>query len=178
MPLNENSPPSSPKRRWLLKSALVVGAVGAALGGSVFWKRGVSGGVLTEDGREVMKAVARSVLADMLPTDPAAREAKLEGQMKRLNEVIQTMPSSSQMELAALLGLLANAPTRLLVTGLSSAWGKASTEEVSQALEGMRIHKLPTTMMSYHAVRDLTCISFFTNPDNWAMTGYPGPLEI
>lgn len=178
MTVNESSSPASPKRRWLLKSALALGAVGAALGGSVYWNRGVSAGVLTEHGREVMKAVARAVLADVLPTDPAAREAKLEGQLKRLNEVIQSMPSSSQMELAALLGLLANAPTRLMLTGLSSSWAKASTEEILQALEGMRIHKLPTTMMSYHAVRDLTCLSFFSNPDNWSTTGYTGPIEI
>jgi hypothetical protein len=178
MTLNESTPPVSPKRRWLLKSALALGAVGTALGGSVFWNRGISAGILTEPGRNVMKAIARAVLSDMLPTDPAAREAKLEGQLHRLNEVIQTMPASSQMELAALLGLLANAPTRLMVTGLSSSWAKASTEEVAQALESMRIHKLPTTMLSYHAVRDLTCIAFFTNPDNWSITGYPGPLDI
>jgi hypothetical protein len=178
MTSNDSTSPSSPKRRWLLKSALVLGAVGAALGGSVFWNRGISDGVLTEHGRDVMKAIARAVLSDMLPTDPAAREAKLEGQMKRLGEVVATMPPSSQMELGALLGLLANASTRLLVTGLSSSWAKASTEEIAQALESMRIHKLPTTMLSYHAVRDITCISFFTNPDNWAITGYPGPLEI
>lgn len=178
MTLNAPTPPSSPKRRWLLKSALALGAVGAALGGAVYWKRGLSGGALTESGREVMKAIARAVLSDMLPTEPAAREAKLEGQLKRLDEVVATMPSSAQMELGALLGLLANAPTRLLVTGLSSSWTKASTEEIAQALESMRIHKLPTTMLSYHAVRDLTCIAYFTNPDNWSTTGYPGPLEI
>ncbi|MBC7699119.1 hypothetical protein [Aquabacterium sp.] len=178
MTQNDTTQPSSPKRRWLLKSALALGAVGAALGGAVFWKRGITDGTLTDSGKEVLKAVASAVLADMLPTDPAAREAKLEGQLLRLNQVIQTMPSSAQGELAALLGLLANAPTRLMVTGLSSAWAKASTEEISAALESMRIHKLPTTMLSYHAVRDLTCIAFFTNPDNWALTGYPGPLDI
>lgn len=178
MTLKDTTPPSSPKRRWLLKSALALGAVGAALGGAVFWNRGFANGALTDAGKEVLKGVARAVLADMLPTDPAAREAKLEGQMLRLNQVIQTMPSSAQGELAALLGLLVNAPTRLMVTGLSSSWAKASTEEISEALESMRIHKLPTTMLSYHAVRDLTCIAFFTNPDNWALTGYPGPLEI
>lgn len=178
MTVNDNTSPTSPKRRWLLKSALALGAVGAALGGAVFWNRGVSNGALTDSGKDVLKAVARAVLSDMLPTDPAAREAKLEGQMQRLNEVIRTMPASAQNELAALLGLMVNAPTRLMVTGLSSSWAKASTEEVAEALESMRIHTLPTTMLSYHAVRDLTCIAFFTNPDNWALTGYPGPLDL
>jgi hypothetical protein len=178
MPLKESTPPSSPKRRWLLKSALVIGAVGAALGGSVFWNRGISGGILTEHGRDVFKAISRAVLSHVLPTDPAAREAKLDSHLHRLNEFIQTLPSSSQMELAALLGVLANAPTRLMMTGLSTSWAKASTEEVTQALESMRVHALPTTMLSYHAVRDLTAIAFFTNPDNWALAGYPGPMDI
>jgi hypothetical protein len=42
----------------------------------------------------------------------------------------------------------------------------------------MRVPALPTTMLSYHAVRDLTAIAFFTNPDNWALAGYPGPMDI
>ncbi|MDE2402144.1 MAG: hypothetical protein KGL90_10805 [Burkholderiales bacterium] len=174
----KTSEPTSPKRRWLLKTGLVIGAVGAALGGSVFWKRGISNGRLTEPGRAVLKGVGRAVLSDMLPTDPSAREIKLEGMMKRLSEIITSMPTSSQQELAALLGLLANAPTRLLIAGLSSPWETASTEDIAQALESMRINKLPTTVMSYHAVRDLAGLAFFTNPDNWSLIGYPGPLDI
>ncbi|MES2088675.1 MAG: hypothetical protein V4532_01635 [Pseudomonadota bacterium] len=174
----DSPPPPSSKRRWLLKSAVVLGAVGAVVGGSVFWNRGISHGRLTEHGQDVFKAVTRAALSHILPTDEASRDAKLEAQMRRLNEMIKSMPPSAQKELSALLGLLVNAPTRLMITGLTSAWSKASVEEVTQALEGMRIHKLPTTMISYHALRDLTCIAFFSNPDNWSLSGYPGPLDI
>lgn len=174
----DSPPPKSLKRRWLLKSALVLGAVGAALGGSVFWNRGISNGALTEHGRDILKAVTRAILSHLLPADEASREAKLEGHMTRLNEVIQSMPASGQMEFSTLLGLLANAPTRLMITGLSSSWSKASVEEVTQALESMRIHKLPTSMLCYHALRDVSCLAFFSNPDNWALAGYPGPLDI
>ncbi len=170
--------PSSLKRRWLLKSALVLGAVGATLGSSVFWNRGIAKGQLTERGRDVFKAMTRAALSHMLPTDAAQRDAKLDANLTRLNEMVKSMPPSAQMELSALLGLLVNAPTRLMVTGLTHSWADASVEEVTQALESMRIHSLPTTMISYHALRDLTCIAFFTTPDNWSLSGYSGPLDI
>jgi hypothetical protein len=42
----------------------------------------------------------------------------------------------------------------------------------------MRMHTLPTTQMAYHAVRDITCVQFFTAPDNWNVVAYPGPTSI
>ncbi|WP_374316735.1 hypothetical protein [Aquabacterium sp.] len=178
MTATPTSPPASPKRRWLLKTGLAIGAIGAALGGSIFWKRGVSDGHLTEHGREVFRGVARGVLANYLPDAPAAREALLSRHLKEMERFVQTLPHAVQIEFAALLGLMANAPTRMLVCGLRKSWSEASVEDIQAALETMRINKLPTNMMSYHALRDITGIVFFSTRDNWSLVGYPGPLDI
>lgn len=170
--------PPSPKRRWLLKTGLAIGAIGAALGGSIFWRRGVSDGKLTEHGREVFKGVARGVLSSYLPADQAARDKVLEGHLQNIEHFVQTLPQSVQMEFAALLGLMANAPTRMLVCGLRKSWSDASVDELQAALESMRIHTLPTNMMSYHALRDITGIVFFSAKEHWSLVAYPGPVEI
>lgn len=172
------APPPSPRRRWLLKAGLALGAVGAALGGSVFWNRGVADGKLTPHGRSVLRGVARAVLSDVLPASPAGRKQRLDALLPRLETIVQSMPPSGQQELAALLGVLANAPARLMVTGLSRSWDEASTEDIAHALESMRVNALPTTMMAYHAVRDLTAMAYFADPENWPAVGYPGPLVI
>lgn len=170
--------PLAPKRRWFLKTALVTGAVMGAIGGWTYWNRGISNGGLTEQGRDIFKAVAGAVLANYLPADKAQREAKLDQQMARLDEMIRSMPTSSQNELAALLGLLANAPTRWLITGLSTPWSEASVQELTQALDTMRLHSQITTLVPYHVLRDVTCLAFFSIPDNWSLAAYPGPLDI
>ena len=55
--------PASPKRRWLLKSALALAAVGGAIGGGVWWRRGFDQHTLTQDGKTVFRALARGILA-------------------------------------------------------------------------------------------------------------------
>jgi hypothetical protein len=169
---------ASPKRRWLLKTALLIGAAGSALGGSIFWQRGMSDGKLTEHGMEVLRGIARGVLGAMLPADPSARQAALDAHIQRMDVFLNNLPKALRTEINALLGLLANPPTRYLVAGLSSSWSHASDQDISKALEHMRMHTLPTTQMAYHAVRDITCVLFFTAPDNWNVVAYPGPTSI
>ncbi len=170
--------PLTPKRRWFLKTSLAIGVVGATLGGATYWKRGVSEGVLTPEGRDIFKAVARALMWDFLPKEPAAQEARLQAHLVRVNEVLASMPGSSQVELAALLGALANLPTRWLMTGMGTSWSDASVAQINQALNTMRLHSLPTQTVPYHVLRDLSCLAFFSTPGNWSHAQYPGPVEI
>lgn len=169
---------TSPKRRWLLKTALVIGAAGSALGGSIFWHRGMSDGKLTEHGMDVLRGLARGVLGPMLPQDAVKQNAALDAHIQRMDVFLNNLPKALRTEINALLGLLANPPTRYLVAGLSKPWSQASDEDISQALNQMRLHTLPTTQMAYHAVRDITCMMYFTAPDNWNLVAYPGPISI
>ena len=119
-----------------------------------------------------------STLGAMLPADPSARQAALDAHIQRMDVFLNNLPKALRTEINALLGLLANPPTRYLVAGLSSSWSHASDQDISKALEHMRMHTLPTTQMAYHAVRDITCVLFFTAPDNWNVVAYPGPTSI
>lgn len=170
--------PLMPKRRWFLKTALAIGAVGAALGGSVFWNRGLSNGRLTPQGRDVLHGLARGILGPMLPREPKQREAILETHLDNLEAFIRGTPEVMQIQVNAVLGLLGNAPTRYMLTDLSGSWRKASDAQIERALENMRLNPLPTQRLTYHVVRGLTCMSFFNQSANWPMIGYPGPLDI
>jgi len=170
--------PLTPKRRWFLKTALAIGAVGATLGGLVYWHRGVSNGKLTEHGRDVFRGLALGFVGPMLPKDKAEREAVLEGHLKHLEIFLNGMPNVLQIEINAVAGLLGNMPTRRMLTGLGSNWTSASEDEIAQAIETMRMNPLPTTRLTYQVVRAVTCMAFFSNSANWKLAGYPGPVEI
>ena len=81
-----------------------------------------------------------------------------------------------RLEINALLGLLANPATRYLVTGRPTL-----VTGFRQAIAGTGTHapaRPATTQMAYHAVRDITCVIFCTNPNNWKLLGYPRPMEL
>jgi hypothetical protein len=170
--------PLTPKRRWFLKTALAIGAVGASLGGLVYWHRGMSDGKLTEHGRDVFRGLAIGFVGPMLPTDPAQREAILQGHLLHLEGFLNGLSNVLQVEINGLAGLLGNLPTRKMLTGLGTSWSKASDADIAQAIETMRLNPLPTTRLTYQVARAVTCMAFFENSAHWHLTGYPGPVQI
>ncbi len=170
--------PLGPKRRWFLKTALVIGAVGASLGGLVYWRRGMSAGQLTDHGRTVFRGLIAGFVGDMLPADPTQHQAIIEGQLPKVEAFVNSLPQVLQGEVNAILGLLANGATRRLVTGLKTDWSEATQQDLSDALEAMRLHDLPSTRLVYQVLRSITCMSFFIQSEHWSLTGYPGPVQI
>lgn len=172
--------PSSPKRRWFLKTALAVAAVGAAVGGSIWWNRGFENDNLdmTPHGRAVFRALASAIVGPMLPTDPAKREATLDQYMTRLAQAVRDMPAAKRLQLSLLVGALSNAPTRYLSSGMWTSWDKATDAQVLAALEHMRTADAAAQHTLFAATRGLTALMFFSTPENWSLSGYPGPMSI
>jgi hypothetical protein len=170
--------PASPKRRWLLKSALAVAAVGGAIGGGVWWRRGFDKQHITQDGKVVFRALARGIVGPMLPTDPAQREAVLDNYLVKLEGLLASMPSAKRDQVSLLIGALANAPTRYMITSRWSSWDTATDDEVRALMLHLRQSGGMVQSMTYIATRAITCMGFFSIPDNWALTGYPGPMAI
>lgn len=168
---------ASPKRRWFLKTALAVTAVVGAVGGGVWFSRGFDQGKLTVDGQSVFRAMARGVLRDVLPTGPA-REVALDKHMAALEHLINTLPKAKRDQISLLSGALANAPTRYLAAGRWSSWDTASDDEVVAALLRMQQADNMGQNVAFVAMRSLTCMTFFSIPDHWSLTGYPGPMPL
>jgi hypothetical protein len=171
--------PASPKRRWFLKTTLAVVAVGAAVGGGIWVRRGFDGSALTPHGREVFKAVARGVLGPLLPAaGTPEREAMLTRYLGNLEALINSLPKAKRDQISLLSGLLANAPTRWMLSGMWTSWADASDEQVIQALRELQSSDALVPNISYAAARALTCMAYFTIPDYWSHVGYPGPMAI
>jgi len=168
------------KRRSLLKlglgAALVIGVAGAGL---ALLKPGLGkDGRLGPEARTLMRAVALAVLDGLWPAEGPAREAALTQHLARLDANIAGFPAALREELSQVLALLTSSAGRLALTGLGSDWATASTPELQTALDAMRVSSSDTRQQVYHALRDLSCIVFFTDAAHWSLVGYPGPREI
>lgn len=161
------------QRRRLLKlglgAAVVIGVAGA---GVALIKPGLVDGRLSPGSRELMGAVARAVLGELLPADGVP------AQLERLDAAIAGFPAATRKELSDALGLLGTAAGRYALVGLSRPWGEASPADIQQALDTMRLSTSQTRQQVYHALRDLNAIAFFIEPANWKTAGYPGPRAM
>jgi hypothetical protein len=161
------------QRRGFLKlgvgAAIVIGVAGA---GVALIKPGLVDNKLSPGARELMGAVARAVLGELLPA------SAVDAQLARLDATVAALPAASRKELSDALGLLSTAAGRYALVGLSKPWGEASAADIEQALNAMRLSTSDTRQQVYHALRDLNALAFFTAPDNWKTAGYAGQREI
>ena len=123
-------------------------------------------------------AVALAVLDGALPGAETARSQAIAAHLARLEAAIAAFPAATQSELSQLLALLASAPGRLALAGLSTAWPQARVEQVQAALQGMRLSSLSLKQQAYHALRDLTNAAYFSDESAWPGMGYPGPAAV
>ena len=155
-------------------TALALAGGGAAW----FYQAAWAGGRLTDAGRRVLGGVASAVLDGSLPTDTGPRLAAIAAHLDRMDATLRALPPSAQLEVADLLALLALAPGRLALTGLSADWGSASVTQIQAALQAMRGSRVALRQQAYHALRDLTHAAYFADSATWPRLGYPGPSKV
>lgn len=165
------------------RTLLTVGALGAAVlavagTGLALIQPGRREGKLTAEAQTMLRAVATTVLSDLLPANAQQRTAALTSHLGRLSDTIAGMPSSVQAEIDELLTIVSSAPGRRALVGLSTPWADASSAEVGAALQGMRSSSLALRQQAFHALRDLTNGAYFADPSTWAAIGYPGPRDV
>lgn len=155
------------------------GTLLALAGGTLALLRpGLKDGRLSAGGREMFAAVAQGVLADLLPSDPAARARAVQAHLQRLDDTIGGLPPALQAEIDELVTLLASAPGRLALTGLRPDWPQASDAELRAMLQGLRVSSLNLRQQLYHALRNLTNAAYFADASTWQAIGYPGPKPL
>ena len=167
------------KRRSLLKlglgGAVLLGVVG---GGLALLKPGLVDGHMSPSARELMQAVALSVMDGLWPAAGPARDAALQAHLDRVDANIGGYPAAVRAELSQLFALLDSSGGRLALIGMSQDWPQASAAEIQKIMNELRLSSLDLRQQIYHALRDLNTIAFFTAPEHWASSGYPGPREI
>lgn len=133
--------------------------------------------VLDGEAKAALDAIVPAMLAGALPADPAARAAAVNATTERVHQAIRGLQLNAQQEVQDLFGLLALAPARRLLTGVSGGWGQASEVQVGAFLQEWRFHRLAMLQTAYHALHDLIIGSWYADPASWNAIGYPGPIK-
>ncbi len=165
-------------RRTFLK-ADGLAALALAAGGALYRATHIAAPhrfALDGEARSALHAVIPAILAGVLPQD-AQREAALATTIEGVHAAILGLPPATQNEVQDLFGLLALAPARRLLTGVSGGWEGARIEDVNAFLQDWRLHRFGLLRSAYHALHDLVLGAWYAQPSSWAATGYPGPMK-
>lgn len=167
------------QRRTLLKVGIATSTLLALAGGTLALLRPArSEGRLAPGAQTMFAVLARAVLGALLPAEPAQQAQALQGLVQRLEATITGMPPAMQAEVDELLTIAASAPGRYALLGLGSAWDTASVEELTQALQSLRVSGLALRQQAFHALRDMINAAWFAEPATWAAIGYAGPRAV
>ena len=167
------------KRRSFLKAG-AFGALVLAGGGGIY--RAVHTPqpqrfVLDGEARAALGAIVPAMLAGALPADPSARKAAVASTVAGVHTAISNLPLAVQKEVQDLFGLLALAPARRLLTGVSNGWAQADPQQVTAFLQDWRLHRFALLRTAYSALHDLSLGAWYAQPASWAAIGYPGPMK-
>lgn len=167
-------------RRSFFKLGLA-GALALAGGGAVYrYARGPAlpaRFVLDGEARAALQAIAPVMLGAAVPGEAAARAAAVAAVTERVRLAILGLPLATQKEVQDLFGLLALAPARRFLAGVSAPWSEASPDQIAAFLQGWRLHRYAMLQSAYHALHDLIVGSWYADPSSWAAIDYPGPIK-
>ncbi len=167
------------QRRSFLKLGLGTALVMAVVGGTVVWLRpGLQDGRIAPGVRVALHRLSEAILDRSLPAQEQDRARAVSAQIDGLEAFIAGLPAATRDELSQLLGLMAAPPGRRWLVGLSADWPEATVEEIREALQDMRLSSLSLRQQAYHALRDLTNGTYFSEPQAWVGMGYPGPADV
>jgi len=132
---------------------------------------------LDGEARSALHAIVPAILAGALPQEPARRGQALAATIEGVHTAILGLPPATQKEVQDLFGLLALAPARRILAGISGGWEHARPEQVSAFLQDWRLHRLGLLRTAYHALHDLVLGAWYAQPASWAAIGFPGPMR-
>lgn len=176
---------SMPSRR----TFLVAGIAGGATLAAAWWLRGTRDvtpsspaaaplAALDPQAPAIVAAVAKVLLDGALPEDVAGRATAVESAVTNVARAVEGLPPSAQHELGQLFALLAFAPTRIAVAGITSSWNDAESADVAAMLVRFRDSRFALLRSAYAALHQLVFAAWYGDPAAWAAIGYPGPPEL
>lgn len=166
------------RRTWLKLSLLSAAVLAVGGGAAILLEPGLQDARLSAGGRRVFSGVGRALLDGSLPASEPQRRMAVAGLLDRVDALVAALPPHAQAELSQLLALLATAPGRRALAGLSQDWDAASIGEIQQAFQSMRTSGLSLRQQAYLALHEIAGGAYFSDPSTWAQLGYPGPTKI
>lgn len=138
----------------------------------------VAGNPLDPSLRTVVRAIAPVILLGAFPAADPERAGALERITQGVALAVGALSAASQKEVAELFALLAFAPTRIAVAGLTSPWEQASAADIEAFLKRWQHSRLDLLKSGYQALHDLVLGAWYADPQSWATIGYAGPPAL
>lgn len=172
-------------RRSLLKLGLagsvVLGAAGLGAGLSGCHRREESAAqghaFLHDADLHLFRALIPAVTAGTLPSEAAAREARMLEILRRIDGGCMLLGAPAQKELRKLFDLLNFGVTRRLAAGVSTPWSEVGVADADAFLNRWHDSRIGLFNAGYRVLVKLVAVSNYGIPAVWASAGYPGPLD-
>lgn len=130
--------------------------------------------VLSQNDLDFLSALAPAILSESAypgPLGEGARERLLRG----LDQVMVTLQHYSRRQMQLAFTLMGYPVTRLFADAPLKSWAEATDVDAEQFLSGWKDSALPIKRMGYAGLCKLFAMVWYAQPENFALSGYPGP---
>lgn len=128
--------------------------------------------------RTVVQAIAPVILQGAFPAAGPERAPALERITTGVARAVGALSAAAQKEVAELFALLAFAPTRIAVAGLTAGWEESSAADIEGFLRRWQNSRVDLLRSGYQALHDLVLGAWYADPESWVAIGYPGPPPV
>ena len=129
--------------------------------------------ILRPQDREFFAALIPAVVAGGYPGE--LKEQALVRTIKQLDSLIYTLNEFNRVQMIQLFDALSIAPIRVAMGGPWARWQDASVHQVNDFLISWRDSSLQLKRMGYVSLAKLVSMCWYSQPENYASVGYPGP---
>lgn len=126
----------------------------------------------------MMAAIAGTLLDGALPAAASLRAPAIDETVVVVEAAVRGLPPATQRDLDRLFALLAFAPARVVIAGVTRPWAEASPASVDGFLVRWRGSRLQSLRSAYDALHQLVLAAWYGQPRSWAAIGYPGPPSL
>lgn len=129
---------------------------------------------LQPEDREFFVALIPQVLSKSFPGQLSEKSA-MQRMLLSLDDLIYTLQYHNRHQMRLMLNALSMAPVRVLAGASWTSWKDMSPEQVNDFLYDWRDSSISLKNMGYMSLTKLINISWYSQPESFAATGYPGP---
>jgi hypothetical protein len=134
--------------------------------------------ILTPSEREMMAAIAGTMLAGALSDPAGGAPAPLVQAVRGVDVALAGLPPAPLEEFQQLMGLLEFPVTRAFAAGIWGDWRDASPREIAAFLERWRFSGTLLFRTGYQALHTIVMAAWYGNGASWPRIAFPGPPAI
>lgn len=129
---------------------------------------------LQPNDRDFFAALIPVVLNKSFPGE-LSHDAAMKRTLLALDDLIYTLQYHNRIQMRQLFDALSMAPIRVAAGAAWADWKDMSPEQINDFLIGWRDSMIQPKRMGYVSLSKLIGISWYSQPESFVSTGYPGP---